>query len=61
MRSVIKSIGLLVPLCGGEDWGAVELPLKLLLEFSVDGFYGRVTPKLGMLRSLKSMGCEMGW
>ncbi|XXG85440.1 hypothetical protein AAC387_Pa11g0516 [Persea americana] len=36
VRSVVKSIGFLAPLCGGEDWGAVELPLKLLLEFSVD-------------------------
>lgn len=36
MRSLVKSIGFLAPLCGGEDWGAVELPLKLLLEFSID-------------------------
>lgn len=36
VRSVIKSIGFLAPLCSGEDWCAVELLLKLLLEFSVD-------------------------
>ncbi|XP_077241688.1 ARM repeat superfamily protein [Tasmannia lanceolata] len=36
VRSIVKSLGLLVPFCGVEDWSAVKLPLKTLLAFSVD-------------------------
>ncbi|XP_058083302.1 uncharacterized protein LOC131231204 isoform X2 [Magnolia sinica] len=36
LRSLVKSLGFVLPLCSVDDWDTVELPLKMLLEFSVD-------------------------
>ncbi|XP_043691998.1 RRP12-like protein isoform X2 [Telopea speciosissima] len=35
-RSLIKSLGFLLPLCDLEDWDAVKVPFETLLKFSVD-------------------------